>query len=165
MNQYKIVDLFIEDNIIFNTKSFKYRILTWDGSSPTEQMFFKYEVSEEFLANISESGMISVLAAKISANYDKNLLEAMISYHTSINGLIPKGIGGQTTNVEELSKQLPGVEQIAVHPVAKNVNSIRNIIINLNDVHKWTREQIADWLDSLDVDLTFKVKEGSNEQD
>jgi hypothetical protein len=79
---------------------------------------------------------------------------------TSVNGLIPKGIIGQTTNVEELSKQLPGVEQIAVHPVAKNVNSIRNIIINLNDVHKWTREQIADWLDSLDVDLTFQSKGG-----
>jgi hypothetical protein len=165
MTEYKVVDLFIEDNIIFNTRSFRYKILVWDGSSPTEQIFFKYEVSEEFLANISEAGMICELAKKISANYDKNLLQAVISYHESVNGLIPKGIIGQTTNVEELSKQLPGVEQIAVHPVAKNVNSIRNIIINLNDVHKWTREQIADWLDSLDVDLTFKVKEGSNEQD
>ncbi len=30
-------------------------------------------------------------------------------------------------------------------------------IMHLNDSHRWTREQIADWLDTLDVDLTFKA--------
>lgn len=33
------------------------------------------------------------------------------------------------------------------------------IIIHLNDCHKWTREQIADWLDALDLDLQFKEQE------
>ena len=28
-------------------------------------------------------------------------------------------------------------------------------VVHLNDEHRWTREQIADWLDTLDVDLRF----------
>lgn len=28
-------------------------------------------------------------------------------------------------------------------------------IMHLNDEHKWSREQIADWLDALDLDLSF----------
>lgn len=32
-------------------------------------------------------------------------------------------------------------------------------IIHLNDAHHWTREQIADWLETLDHDLTFKTPE------
>lgn len=33
--------------------------------------------------------------------------------------------------------------------------SLRHVIIHLNDAHRWTREEIADWLDTLDVDLTL----------
>lgn len=29
------------------------------------------------------------------------------------------------------------------------------VVIHLNDYHHWTREKIADWLDTLDVDLTL----------
>lgn len=41
------------------------------------------------------------------------------------------------------------------------------LIQHLNDDHAWTRETIADWLDTLDVDLTFKAKGGdhADEQD
>lgn len=35
------------------------------------------------------------------------------------------------------------------HPVA-------NLIMHLNDHHAWTRERIADWLETLDVDLTLQ---------
>jgi hypothetical protein len=31
------------------------------------------------------------------------------------------------------------------------------VIMHLNDKHAWTREKIADWLDSLDVDLTVNL--------
>jgi hypothetical protein len=30
-------------------------------------------------------------------------------------------------------------------------------VMHLNDAHRWTREKIADWLDTLDVDLAFKT--------
>jgi hypothetical protein len=36
-------------------------------------------------------------------------------------------------------------------------DSLSAEIQHLNDQHEWTRESIADWLDSLDVDLTFQA--------
>lgn len=36
-------------------------------------------------------------------------------------------------------------------------NSVQRVIIHLNDHDKWTREQIADWLDTIDLDLRFPV--------
>lgn len=37
---------------------------------------------------------------------------------------------------------------------------VTKVVIHLNDHHRWTREKIADWLDTLDVDLSFKTPEG-----
>lgn len=36
---------------------------------------------------------------------------------------------------------------------------LKETIIHLNDHHHWTRESIADWLDTLDIDLTVQRKE------
>lgn len=33
---------------------------------------------------------------------------------------------------------------------------VTTIVQHLNDQHKWTREKIADWLDTLDFDLSFQ---------
>lgn len=35
--------------------------------------------------------------------------------------------------------------------------SLVYIVIHLNDNHEWTRDKIADWLDTLDLDLSFKT--------
>jgi hypothetical protein len=32
---------------------------------------------------------------------------------------------------------------------------LSSVIIHLNDDHAWTREQVADWIETLDVDLRF----------
>lgn len=39
------------------------------------------------------------------------------------------------------------------------------VIVHLNDDHKWTREKIADWLDTLDVDLTVRRKDTDADND
>lgn len=70
------------------------------------------------------------------------------------------GYGGKDRRVDEL----PGVREMVKHPVNGNTYTLETVIISLNDQHKWTREEIADWLDTLDIDLTFKV-EVDNEQD
>lgn len=80
---------------------------------------------------------------------------------------------------EELAKLVPAIETAEVRcPAAgkrlarranwspnavppkcgygKKKSSLNAIIIHLNDGHKWTREQIADWLDTLDIDLTLQ---------
>lgn len=36
---------------------------------------------------------------------------------------------------------------------------VANVIVHLNDHHRWTREQIADWLDLLDIELPIQRKE------
>lgn len=73
--------------------------------------------------------------------------------------------------------QLPGVNEYCNHPKPKNdedaglcnwsmtqENSIPDTIMHLNDRHKWTREEIADWLETLDVDLRFKTPEQKAEE-
>lgn len=37
-------------------------------------------------------------------------------------------------------------------------NRVQDVIVHLNDNHRWRREQIADWLETLDVDLTFPTE-------
>jgi hypothetical protein len=57
--------------------------------------------------------------------------------------------------VDELARILPNVRAEVRHPVAKCPDRLDRIIVSLNDTHRWTREQIADWLDTLDLDLRF----------
>lgn len=47
----------------------------------------------------------------------------------------------------------------AVHPVKGSTSTIdvATIIMDLNDCHGWTREQIADWLDTLPQQPVFKI--------
>lgn len=44
-------------------------------------------------------------------------------------------------------------------PSVVNVPVI-DIVVHLNDHHKWSREQIADWLETQDWDLQFATPEG-----
>jgi len=60
-------------------------------------------------------------------------------------------------------KELPALREMVKHPITQKTDRLKSVIISLNDGAKWTREQIADWLETLDVDITFKTKE-SNEQ-
>lgn len=54
---------------------------------------------------------------------------------------------------------MPGLKEMVKHPVLPYHDSLEIVIISLNDHHGWTREQIADWLETLDIDLTFKTPE------
>lgn len=66
-----------------------------------------------------------------------------------------------------LAKGIPGFRKMRQPcPVCKNTldaTFLRDTIIHLNDHHKWPREQIAEWLDTLDHDLRFKVPGGGEE--
>jgi hypothetical protein len=56
----------------------------------------------------------------------------------------------------EVSK-LPGINEIVKHPFRGEEKwLLESTIISLNDDYKWSREQIADWLETLDIDLRFK---------
>lgn len=45
------------------------------------------------------------------------------------------------------------------HPDTEPPFDMMDMIMHLNDDHEWSREQIANWLDTLDVDLRFVIKD------
>lgn len=67
--------------------------------------------------------------------------------------------------VDGLAEIIPGIgDAVEACPDDECITPDRNIpiavlIVHLNDVHRWTRERIADWLDSLDIDLTIQRKD------
>lgn len=58
---------------------------------------------------------------------------------------------------KQLADTLPGLHTQTWCPECGNRGSLFNMITELNDAHRWTREQIADWLDALDIDLAFRA--------
>ena len=96
---------------------------------------------------------------------------------TMLNAAVTTGISMQEA-LDAINKMNVGLGwQPSTHPVAKEVEElipalgkeVRNcpscgppvqfaivvLVQHLNDKHKWTREKIADWLESLDIDLTI----------
>jgi len=53
--------------------------------------------------------------------------------------------------------KLPGLQEMVKHPVNGCIDTLERVIIALNDYEKWTVNQIADWLDTLDIDLRIKL--------
>lgn len=61
----------------------------------------------------------------------------------------------------ELAVLFPALTQYAdcpfpVLPECREPYQLALLVIHLNDVHRWSREAIADWLDTLEIDLTLK---------
>lgn len=66
---------------------------------------------------------------------------------------------GSNSVVSGLAKLVPAISGEAFPcPVDECAQRsiISSLIPHINDLHKWSREAIADWLDSLDVDLTIR---------
>ena len=55
--------------------------------------------------------------------------------------------------------QIDGLQQLVKHPIDGTMATLENTIINLNDGEHWTREQIADWLETLDNNPIIEKKE------
>src|SRR5687767_2322560 len=61
--------------------------------------------------------------------------------------------------LSSLSSALPGMFQMEKHPVTGKEGDLRNIIMDLNDHYKWTRDEVADWIETLDNIPVFETKE------
>ena len=89
------------------------------------------------------------------------------SFETVIRNFYPEVRWRNSDNPSELSNLLPGVHKEVKHPVTGAEGKLMSIIIDLNDLAQvdkgrcWTREEIADWIESaMDLeDITFKPKE------
>lgn len=60
--------------------------------------------------------------------------------------------------VTRLADRIPGMQEHLKCPASAEhaAQDVMSLVIHLNDVHRWTREAIADWLDTVDVDLTVQ---------
>ena len=84
-----------------------------------------------------------------------------------------KTVGGEwsptqsNTTLKFLAEHFNGISDKATCPECKEnpygahvpKRALYDIIMHLNDNHKWTRERIADWLETLDIDTTMKTEE------
>lgn len=79
----------------------------------------------------------------------------------------PKPANQAMEAIKSLKESMPGISERVMCPQldctdmhleeASTKVTIWDMVQHLNDRHKWTREAIADWLETLDVDLSFPV--------
>jgi hypothetical protein len=73
----------------------------------------------------------------------------------------------QGSVMDTLAEVVPGLKDNTLHHCPAQDCDVRSIVtravIHLNDKHEWSREAIADWLETLDVDLSFVVAESPTE--
>jgi hypothetical protein len=108
---------------------------------------------------------LSHLWTQITYNWlsDEEISPNSIAWHNSIQGKASgfKHVGYTNANNQSRAdsrvSQLPALAAIVKNPVSGKTQTLRAAIISLNDTFKWTREKIADWLETLDVDISFKV--------
>lgn len=70
--------------------------------------------------------------------------------------------GTETEEQDRLLELLPALKDAAKCPACdeeEHEGDLWEVIIYLNDEHQWTRESIADWLETLDSDITFPIGE------
>lgn len=73
----------------------------------------------------------------------------------------------EDARLTRLQKAIPALATLFNCPAAREEVCIESnagvplwqVIMHLNDGHNWTRERIADWLDTLEVDLSFSMPE------
>lgn len=85
--------------------------------------------------------------------------QAKNDFHTKLGEIVVgkiKPLHSGSSMKDSRVDKLPGHDAMVKHPINGSMKTLFSIIIDLNDKYKWTREAIADWLDSLDVDLEFK---------
>jgi hypothetical protein len=93
------------------------------------------------------------LGEESSQKYLPDMAEYSYGTHSfSAVGIAP------SPNFASISKSLPGVNEVVKHPLVTGEWMLADIIMNLNDVYRWPREKIADWIETLDIDTTFRTE-------
>lgn len=60
-------------------------------------------------------------------------------------------VAGQEVGPNHSTLKHPAMQQVVKCPAGGDyTNNLQTVIMHLNDTHEWTREQIADWIDTLD---------------
>lgn len=157
-------------------------LLVLDGLL-AEEMHFEYEQEPYVAWNSDPKEILSapdvkqVIRAKIQVLPAQKLLDHFnveIQFPTKppINlDMVYEGPAqtNQSTNaqlVDRLAELIPGMDEAVRHPAEEcprgwregALDTVRGMVIHLNDTHEWTYQQIAEWLDTLDIDLSVRER-------
>lgn len=151
---------------------------------------FKFSVIKEALEHLEDdsigrraiqfvsSAAINYLAATVKVTPEQ--IQKLIDGVTREGGTIVVNVVDDSfeSQLAHFSQSLPGIHEeidqcpllgVEYHSVAHNGprvcdrkhNFLSSMIIHLNDHHKWSREQIADWVESLPIDTSFKDEDAT----
>ena len=96
---------------------------------------------------------------------DQYLIEGNEHWSLAFSKINPPGpvlkIKTKANPQDLLDQAIPVLHTATVDCPVKTTreSSISSMILHLNDFHEWSREQIADWLESLDIDLSFERRD------
>lgn len=82
-------------------------------------------------------------------DFSINTYNSELKSNSGLGNVVPK----------TLKSLLPGLSERTTCPQCQHAGTVEWAVMHLNDSHRLTREDIADWLDSLDINLSFNVKE------
>lgn len=123
-------------------------------SSDLEKWYKKWSKKNDFVFSIDSAYANPAEEFKLNKN----------SYHASYHagGVVGPVLNQENEVVKELTKYFGDcLKDVVKYPCNCNTKSeessaLKTVIIHLNDHCQWTREKIADWLETLDIDITLK---------
>jgi len=128
----------------------------------------KYDINDEIQAPtwpMHEGGIVNTqfIHLKESSNDAAMSFEGFKEYYNNkFVAADPTSIA-QTGPVNTLRSACPALDSLVKYPkdTAREGDSdtLYYVIQHLNDTEKWTREQIADWLESLDINIEVNMEE------
>jgi hypothetical protein len=123
---YGVVHLRIKDSILL--------VAYKDSDRLTAEFTSQYQISEFTWDKLSASELDLI----------KHHVLSLLRVHGLVN------------NAPAVVSNISGMEAKVICPIRRCEDELISIIILLNDSHKWTLKQIADWLDTLDDQPIFK---------
>lgn len=114
---------------------------------------------------------LEIFYRRVVGSYIYRLVGVQHADHLAEGWVLPQ-VEGYERLAGELMRVMPGLSQITAYPCSCNDTErkttrlvrdrVKNVIIHLNDAHHpdtkrddvWDRERIAQWTETLDIDLT-----------
>lgn len=125
-----------------------------DYKSVAKKLVNSYNKSlAEKLKSLNLEEIMAQYSNKILSEEEKKIVQNKTYeyFHTPGN---PQLIQPDVT--QELSRLIPDLFANVHCPECGSPRNLKETIIHLNDTHRMSREYIADWLESTDLDLEFK---------
>lgn len=115
-----------------------------------------FRLSNELFYNFPKESVALFMAARLSAA--SGISEKEIAWMINSLLAVPYHVDnkdGLESFAFKLKEEIPELSSVVECPECNRRKSLFDMIIHLNDYHKASRESIADWIDTLDIDTTF----------